>query len=121
MEVYYISQQADMKSIKIFYAPHFPEQKKIAAILTSVDEVIEKTQAQIDKLKDLKTAMMQELLTCGVGVEGKPHTEFKDSPVGRIPKGWEVRVLIYSQHMLYIVAPLVVNKNCTSCRLFNTL
>jgi type I restriction enzyme S subunit len=71
-------------------APPLPEQQKIAAILTSVDEVIEKTQSQIDKLKDLKTAMMQELLTCGVGVDGKPHTEFKDSPVGRIPKGWDV-------------------------------
>ncbi|MDN3680085.1 restriction endonuclease subunit S [Vibrio tapetis subsp. quintayensis] len=73
--------------------PPLPEQKKIAAILTSVDEVIEKTQAQIDKLKDLKTGMMQELLTRGVGVDGKPHTEFKDSPVGRIPKGWEVRYI----------------------------
>ncbi|EAQ54718.1 restriction endonuclease subunit S [Vibrio sp. MED222] len=71
-------------------SPPLPEQKKIAAILTSVDEVIEKTQAKIDKLKDLKTGMMQELLTCGVGVDGKPHTEFKDSPVGRVPKGWEV-------------------------------
>jgi type I restriction enzyme S subunit len=70
--------------------PPLPEQQKIAAILTSVDEVIEKMQAQIDKLKDLKTAMMQELLTRGVGVDGKPHTEFKDSPVGRIPKGWNV-------------------------------
>jgi type I restriction enzyme S subunit len=65
--------------------PPLPEQQKIAAILTSVDEVIEKTQAQIDKLKDLKTAMMQELLTKGIG-----HVEFKDSPVGRIPVGWEV-------------------------------
>jgi type I restriction enzyme S subunit len=70
--------------------PPLPEQQKIAAILTSVDEVIEQTQAQIDKLKDFKTAMMQELLTRGVGVDGKPHTEFKDSPVGRIPKGWNV-------------------------------
>ncbi|PTQ04661.1 hypothetical protein CWO33_23660 [Vibrio splendidus] len=70
--------------------PPLPEQKKIAAILTSVDEVIEKTQAQINKLKDLKTGMMQELLTRGVGVDGKPHVEFKDSPVGRIPKGWDV-------------------------------
>ncbi|BCV46813.1 restriction endonuclease subunit S [Shewanella algae] len=69
--------------------PPLPEQQKIAKILTSVDEVIEKTQAQIDKLKDLKTGMMQELLTQGVGVDGKPHNEFKDSPVGRIPKGWE--------------------------------
>jgi type I restriction enzyme S subunit len=79
----------DVHIVHIVYPP-LPEQQKIAAILTSVDEVIEKTQAQIDKLKDLKTAMMQELLTCGVGVNGKPHTEFKDSPVGRIPKGWEV-------------------------------
>ncbi|NQX97754.1 MAG: restriction endonuclease subunit S [Flavobacteriales bacterium] len=70
--------------------PPFPEQQKIAAILSSVDDVIEKTQAQIDKLKDLKTGMMQELLTRGVGVDGKLHTEFKDSPVGRIPKGWDV-------------------------------
>jgi type I restriction enzyme S subunit len=69
--------------------PPLPEQKKIAAILTSVDDVIEKTQAQINKLKDLKTGMMQELLTRGVGVDGKPHTEFKDSPVGRIPKAWD--------------------------------
>lgn len=65
--------------------PTHSEQQKIAKILTSVDEVIEKTQAQIDKLKDLKTGMMQELLTSGIG-----HTEFKDSPVGRIPAEWEV-------------------------------
>jgi type I restriction enzyme S subunit len=64
--------------------PPLPEQQKIAQILTSVDEVIEKTQAQIDKLKDLKTAMMQELLTKGIG-----HVEFKDSPVGSIPVGWD--------------------------------
>jgi type I restriction enzyme S subunit len=90
-----------------FAFPPLPEQQKIAAILTSVDEVIEKTQAQIDKLKDLKTAMMQTLLTNGVGNKPAsadaalnnrtacresyiPHTEFKDSPVGRIPKSWEV-------------------------------
>ncbi|MDY7574156.1 restriction endonuclease subunit S [Actimicrobium sp. CCI2.3] len=33
--------------------PTLPEQQKIAAILTAVDEVIESTQAQINKLKDL--------------------------------------------------------------------
>ncbi|MHA6606034.1 restriction endonuclease subunit S [Photobacterium damselae] len=73
--------------------PPVQEQQKIAAILTSVDDVIEKTQAQINKLKDLKTGMMQELLTRGVGVDGKPHTEFKDSPVGRIPKEWDCVLL----------------------------
>jgi type I restriction enzyme, S subunit len=68
--------------------PPLPEQKKIASILTSVDEVIEKTQSQIDKLQDLKKGTMNELLTKGIG-----HTEFKDSELGRIPKSWEVKKL----------------------------
>jgi type I restriction enzyme S subunit len=67
-----------------FLFPSIAEQQKIASILTSVDEVIEKTEAQISKLQDLKKGMMQELLTKGIG-----HTEFKDSPVGRIPKEWK--------------------------------
>ena len=69
--------------------PPLPEQKKIASILTSVDEVIENTQRQIDKLQELKKATMNELLTKGIG-----HTEFKDSELGRIPKSWEVRDLV---------------------------
>jgi type I restriction enzyme, S subunit len=68
--------------------PPLPEQKKIASILTSVDEVIEKTQSQIDKLQDLKKGTMNELLTKGIG-----HTEFKDSELGRIPKSWEVGIV----------------------------
>ena len=68
--------------------PPLHEQQKIATILSSVDNVIEKIRAQIDKLKDLKTGMMQELLTKGIG-----HTEFKDSPVGRIPAEWTVKKL----------------------------
>ena len=71
-----------------FSLPPLPEQKKIASILTSVDEVIENTQKQIDKLQDLKKATMNELLTKGIG-----HTEFKDSELGRIPKSWEVKKL----------------------------
>lgn len=71
-----------------FSIPPLPEQKKIASILTSVDEVIENTQKQIDKLQDLKKATMNELLTKGIG-----HTEFKDSELGRIPKSWEVTTL----------------------------
>jgi len=66
--------------------PPLPEQQKIASILTSVDEVIEKTQSQINKLQDVKKGTMNELLTRGIG-----HTEFKDSPVGRIPKGWDTK------------------------------
>jgi type I restriction enzyme S subunit len=88
-----------------FLFPPLPEQQKIAAILSSVDEVIEKTQTQINKLKDLKTGMMQELLspregqaanihiTQGESKNSLHHTEFKDSPLGRIPVGWEVEAI----------------------------
>ena len=64
--------------------PPLPEQKKIASILTSVDEVIESTQKQIDKLQDLKKATMNKLLTKGID-----HTEFEVSELGKIPKSWE--------------------------------
>ena len=76
-----------LSKIKLL-SPPLPEQKKIASILTSVDEVIENTQKQIDKLQDLKKATMNELLTKGIG-----HTEFKDTELGRIPKSWEVQPL----------------------------
>lgn len=79
--------QSDMREIE-YLTPPLPEQHKIAAILSSVDDVIAKTRAQINKLKDLKTGMMQELLTKGIG-----HTEFKDSPVGKIPIGWSDELL----------------------------
>jgi len=77
-----------LKEFETEYINSFPEQQKIATILSSVDNVIEKTRAQIDKLKDLKTGMMQELLTKGIG-----HTDFKDSPVGRIPISWKAMPL----------------------------
>ena len=88
--------KSNFRSINIFVPP-LPEQKKIASILTSVDEVIENTQKQIDKLQDLKKATMNELLTKGIG-----HTEFKDSELGRIPKSWEVKSLEHVCEKIWI-------------------
>jgi type I restriction enzyme S subunit len=65
--------------------PPLNEQTKIAEIITSVDDVIELTEKEIEKLQMLKKGMMQDLLTKGIG-----QTKFKDSPVGQIPEGWEV-------------------------------
>lgn len=73
----------DIKKIKV-PLPSLIEQKKIAEILTSVDKVIELTELEIEKLKNLKKGMMQDLLTKGIG-----HTKFKDSPIGKIPESWK--------------------------------
>lgn len=85
----------ELKSFAI-RTPPLPQQKKIAAILTSVDDVIENTQAQIAKLQDLKKATMNELLTKGIG-----HTEFKDSALGRIPKSWAAVSLLNVINVLH--------------------
>lgn len=61
------------------------EQQKIAAILSSVDDAIEKTEQIIEQTEKVKKGLMHELLTKGIG-----HTEFKDSPVGEIPVCWKV-------------------------------
>ena len=79
--------QSDLREIELTFPP-LPEQKKIASILSSVDDVIEKIQLQINKHQDLKTSVMNELLTKGIG-----HTEFKDSKLGKIPKSWEIKTL----------------------------
>ena len=45
--------------------PPLSEQRKIAAILSSVDDAIEKTQAVIDQVQVVKRGLMQDLLTRG--------------------------------------------------------
>ncbi|MFV1450302.1 restriction endonuclease subunit S [Maribacter sp. HS] len=65
--------------------PPLPEQQKIAEILSTVDAKIEVIDQQITETTELKKGLMQRLLTKGIG-----HTEFKDSPLGKIPKSWEL-------------------------------
>jgi type I restriction enzyme S subunit len=67
--------------------PGLLEQRKIAAILSSVDEAIEATQSVIDHLGVLKKAMMAELLTRGL--PGR-HTKFKQTEIGQVPERWDV-------------------------------
>jgi type I restriction enzyme S subunit len=70
--------------------PPIPEQRKIAAILSSVDETIEKTEGVIAQLEVVKKAMLEELLTRGM--PGR-HTRFKETEIGKVPEGWEVATL----------------------------
>ena len=67
--------------------PPLPEQRKIVAILSSVDDAIEKTQAVIDQVQVVKRGLMQELLTRGL--PGR-HTRFKQTEIGEIPEEWGV-------------------------------
>ena len=78
--------KAKLRGLRLALPP-LPEQRKIAAILSSVDDAIEKTQAVINQVQVVKRGLMQELLTRGL--PGR-HTRFKQTEIGNIPKEWEV-------------------------------
>ena len=76
--------------------PPLPQQRKIARILTTVDNLIEKTEALIAKYQAIKQGMMHDLFTRGVDEHGhlRPTYEeapelYKQSDLGWIPKEWE--------------------------------
>jgi type I restriction enzyme S subunit len=80
--------------------PPLPEQRKIARILTTVDNLIEKTEALIAKYQSVKQGLMHDLFTRGVDEHGHlrpPYAEapdlYKESELGWIPREWDFRPL----------------------------
>jgi len=98
--------QRDMVKLKLTIPPEI-EQRRIAEILDTIDEAIQKTEALISKLKAMKQGLLYDLLTRGLDKNGKlrdpkAHPEqFKDSPLGRIPNEWDVINLGDSFEELY--------------------
>ena len=78
----------DMKGFKVAISKLEKEQQKIASILSTVDEHIDNVNELIEKNKELKKGLMQQLLTKGIG-----HTKFKKTEIGEIPEAWEVKKL----------------------------
>ncbi|QAZ67270.1 restriction endonuclease subunit S [Solidesulfovibrio carbinolicus] len=73
-------------------------QSDIANILSTVDNLIEQTEAAIAKYQSIKQGMMHDLFTRGVDANGhlRPPREeapelYKESELGWIPKEWEVK------------------------------
>jgi len=80
-----------------FHSPDYLKQQKIAAILTTVDTAIEKTEALIEKYQQIKAGLMHDLFTRGVLPNGKlrPPREqapelYQETAVGWIPKEWSI-------------------------------
>lgn len=74
------------------------EQRRIAEILTTVDEAMEQTEALVGKLEQMKAGLMHDLFTRGVTPDGHlrptrqeaPHL-YHQTPLGWLPKEWEVK------------------------------
>lgn len=79
--------------------PPLYEQRRIAEILSTVDENIEQTEALIAKYEQIKAGLMHDLFTRGLTPDGRlrptrveaPHL-YKQSPLGWIPKEWAYSV-----------------------------
>ncbi|MGB5159222.1 MAG: restriction endonuclease subunit S [Desulfobacterales bacterium] len=85
-----------MKILKLKYPKENKYQKKVALILETVDQAIEKTEALIYKYQQIKAGLMHDLFTRGVTADGKlrPLREqapelYKETPIGWIPKEWD--------------------------------
>ncbi|EJE8547434.1 restriction endonuclease subunit S [Vibrio vulnificus] len=87
-----------LKKIPFRYPALKQEQQKIAEVLSTVDKKIDLIDQKIAETEKLKTGLMQKLFSEGVGVQDsdgnwQPHSEFQDSPFGKIPKCWSVETL----------------------------
>lgn len=76
------------------------QQEKITAILNSIDDAIERTEALIAKYRQIKAGLMRDLFTRGVLPNGqlRPPREqapdlYRETAIGWIPKEWEVSTL----------------------------
>ena len=68
--------------------PPLPEQRAIAAVLDSIDDAIEGTEAVIAATEQLRDSLLHQLLTRGLPGQ---HTEWRDVPgLGTSPADWEV-------------------------------
>jgi len=71
--------------------PPLPEQQKIAAALSAVQEAKEKTEMVIAAAKALKKSMMKHLFTYGpVSPQEAENVPLKETEIGPVPENWEV-------------------------------
>lgn len=75
--------------------PPPPVQQRIAGILSAYDELIENSQRRIKILEQMARNLYREWFV-SFRFPGHAKTPMVDSPLGKIPKGWEYREL--NQH-----------------------
>lgn len=84
--------------------PPLEEQKKIASILTLIQEAIQQQERAISLTTELKKSLMQKLFTEGLNNEPQKMTD-----IGLIPESWEVLPLAKTGEVVYGIQASVAN------------
>jgi len=71
------------------YLPSLPTQRKIAAILSAYDDLIENNRRRIKIMEEMAQNLYREWFV-KFRFPGHQQAHFNDSPLGPIPEGWEV-------------------------------
>ena len=89
-----------IRNIPIRFPSATEEQLRIAAILTSLDTAIDKTEALIEKHQQIKAGLMRDLFTRGVLPSGqlRPSREqapelYRETAAGWFPEDWSAETL----------------------------
>ncbi|MCS5690591.1 restriction endonuclease subunit S [Cyanobium sp. FGCU-6] len=72
--------------------PPLPIQRRIAAILSAYDDLIENSQRRIKILEEMARRLYREWFV-HFRFPGHEDCRFVDSPLGEIPEGWEVKTV----------------------------
>lgn len=68
--------------------PPLAEQRRIAGVLGRIKAALRANERALEQARRVKRALLQRLLSEGVG-----HARFKETEIGRVPEGWDVRRL----------------------------
>ncbi len=79
---------SEYRSLDILYPP-LSEQRRIAGILSTVDKQIQQTDEMVEKTKELKRGLMQDLYTRGT----KPDRKTRSTRIGEIPINWTLATI----------------------------
>ena len=92
-----------LKTSKVF-CPPMHVQRKIAAILSTYDDLIENNTRRIKILEDMAQTLYQEWFV-HFRFLGYENVLMVESPLGPIPQGWEVKQLDEMCHVLMGLSP----------------
>ena len=88
-------QRADVKAVEEVEIdpPDIKDQEKIASILSAFDDLIENNTRRIQILEEMARLIYKEWFV-HFRYPGHESVPLVDSPLGKIPKGWEVKKVI---------------------------